>query len=94
MSNLSSIEKQDLRHAVLYAFARRPETNMTPIQVKQSLIRLLPFSIDTADVTAAIQFHIDKAHLKELLDVWGSETTYRITSDGSLAHERDNSKIA
>ena len=92
--SLSDIEKQDLRHAVLYAFANRPDAELTPAQAKLSVTRLLPFAMHESDVLAAIRFHTDLGHLREILDEWGSETTHTITAQGTLAYERDRNKIA
>ena len=93
-SALSSLEKQDLRHAVLYVFANRPGADLVPGQVRQSVLRLLPFPATVADVAEAIAFHASLGHVAEELDQWGSETIYKITAQGTLAYERDKNKIA
>jgi hypothetical protein len=92
--SLSNLEKQDLRHAVLYAFARRPNSPLTVHQVGASVRRLLPFVPDTDSVLAAIRFHLDLNHIRKLIDEWGSEETWQITATGETAYERDQNKTA
>lgn len=90
---ISDRDKQDLRHAVLKVFADRSIIPLTLESVCASTRRLIPFRAAPEDVQAAIEFHVSLEHLEVIEDEWGSETTWKITAKGTLAHERDPNKV-
>jgi len=93
--SLENLEKQDLRHAVIYVYYNRPGVALPPAAVLPSFKRLLPFAdrITIEDVNAACLFHASLDNLKVVTDEWGGEDSYEITAKGTLAYERDRNKI-
>lgn len=92
--SLTNTDKQDLRHAVLYACARRPLVGQTAGQVSVALKRLLPFEFTPVDAQEALEFQAGLGNLTVQPDPYGSEKTYQVTPAGTLAYERDHNKTA
>lgn len=85
---MTNLEKQDLRHACRRALAVRPRLHLGAAQVAQSARRLLPFPIELADVSDALDFLVGLKQAEETPDPLGSEKLYKITAEGLLEHER------
>ncbi|NQT94310.1 MAG: hypothetical protein HQ559_16240 [Lentisphaerae bacterium] len=90
---ITDLERQDLRHAVLHVLAPRTPLYLSAGSIAQPIRRLLPFDFSLDDVRAALQFQVGLGNVEQTDDPFGSEKVYRITSNGTLAYERDTNKV-
>jgi hypothetical protein len=90
--SLTNVDKQDLRHAALYALANRPRQLLTAGQVSLSIRRLIPFPFEQSDVLDALVFLVGLEHARKERDDFGAEDFFQITTKGTLAYERDFNK--
>jgi hypothetical protein len=87
-------DAQDLRHAVLQVLYVRQLIPLTVEAIYAAARRLVPFRVEATDMLKTLEFHRGLNNVEKILDPWGAEDTWKITSGGILAHERDPNKVA
>jgi hypothetical protein len=87
-AELSPQDKQDLRHAVRRALYARAGAAFTAAMLLPALRRALPFSPSLADAQEACRFVAGLGDAEACEDAYGAAVHYRITSQGTLNHER------
>ncbi len=88
--NLTTDQKEDLRHAVRAALAIRHPAALAPRQLVRLVKKDLDFLFEEADVIAALEFlrGLSPVETDFTADPLGTTKYWSATSAGVLAHER------
>lgn len=86
---LDTHQREELRHAVRTYLYARPTAAMSVDAIRHHLARH-GYRFEAEDVEAAAEFlaGMDPAQVEAIQDGLGASKAYRITSAGTLAHER------
>ena len=88
--NLTTEQKEDLRHAVRAALAIRQGAALTPRKIFRVVKKELDFLFEESDLIVALEFlrGLSPAETDFATDSLGTTKYWRATSAGVLAHER------
>lgn len=87
MPEQDQLRREDIRRAVRSYLADRPAVALSPTTIARGLRAEWP-DITLTEVSAALQFFVSAKQIEELTESIGSSKYYKITAEGTLAHER------